>query len=291
MKNDLIVVKQLPVIEEQLREVQAGIQSRVNEALSLVCTEETYKEIKAVRAEFNKEFAELESRRKQVKASILKPYERFEAVYKACVGDIYLDADKKLKARIAEVENGLKQQKEDEVTSYYAEYRTSLGLDADLVPFSRAGIKITLSESKKSLKSRAKEFLDGIAGDLSLIATLENKDEVLVEYRKTLSVSSAVTTVADRHKAMEAERQRREAAAAAQAEREKAARSVQSLVEEEAPLEIPSVVPAPEAVPDEAADSPDEKIFEVHFAVKGTRRMLKALKEFMKNGGYEYADI
>lgn len=50
MENNLIVIKQLPVIEDQLQAVKKSIEERVELALSLVCTEETYKDIKIGRA-------------------------------------------------------------------------------------------------------------------------------------------------------------------------------------------------------------------------------------------------
>ena len=54
MEKNLIVVKQLPVIEDQLLAVKNSIEERVATALSLVCTEETYKDIKKVRSELPK---------------------------------------------------------------------------------------------------------------------------------------------------------------------------------------------------------------------------------------------
>lgn len=292
MANELIVVRQLPVIEDQLREVKATIQAHVDEALSLACTEETYKIVKSTRAALNKEYVALESRRKQVKMEILAPYERFEATYKECVGDLYVDADKKLKQRVAEIEGSLRQQKEDKVSSYYAEYLESLGLDPAIAPFTRSGIRATLSESEKALKARAKAFLDGVNSDLRLIATLENKDEILVEYRRTLDVSGAVTTVSDRHKAMERERLRREETEAVRAEKEAAAALVSEVVEEDGSdrIQIPTAAPDPEA-PKDAVSETSELIYEVRFSVKGTKQKLRSLKDFLENGGYEYADI
>ena len=49
MIKDLIEVKQLPVIEEQLRSVSTVIDERVKNATSLVCTEESVKTIKEIR--------------------------------------------------------------------------------------------------------------------------------------------------------------------------------------------------------------------------------------------------
>lgn len=49
MSNELIVVRQLPVIEDQLRTVHDTIQARVSAVLEMECTEETYKEVKKAR--------------------------------------------------------------------------------------------------------------------------------------------------------------------------------------------------------------------------------------------------
>ena len=42
MENNLIVVKQLPIIEDQLRQVKASVDERVAQVLALACTEATY---------------------------------------------------------------------------------------------------------------------------------------------------------------------------------------------------------------------------------------------------------
>ena len=81
MNEQLIVLKQLPVIEEHLQTLSAQVDQRVDAALSMVVDETTYKSVKATRAELNKEFQELEERRKAVKASIMEPYDKFNSVY------------------------------------------------------------------------------------------------------------------------------------------------------------------------------------------------------------------
>ena len=83
--NDLIRVTQLPVIEERLRSMKAHVDESVQEALSLVCTEETVTAVKKARADLNNQFADLEEQRKAVKKAVMEPWERFEAVYKECV--------------------------------------------------------------------------------------------------------------------------------------------------------------------------------------------------------------
>ena len=65
--KDLIIVKQLPQIEEHLKDLSTEIEEKVENAKSLVCTEESVKIVKQVRADLNKEFKELETQRKTVK--------------------------------------------------------------------------------------------------------------------------------------------------------------------------------------------------------------------------------
>ena len=62
--SELIQVKQLPIIQEQLRSMKAEIEAKVEEAKSLVCSPETLASVKATRANLNKQFAELEEQRK-----------------------------------------------------------------------------------------------------------------------------------------------------------------------------------------------------------------------------------
>ena len=268
MNSEIIVVKQLPVIVEQLQTIKADVTKRVNEAKSLVCTEETVKTVKAVRAELNKEFKGWEEKRKQVKTAIMSPYEQFEAVYKDCITDVFKKADADLKNEIDGVETALKTQKLDEVFDYFCEYRDSKGID--FVDFKSANINVTLSASMKSLKEQAKAFIDRVCDDLSLIDTQEHKEEILYEYKQSLNVANAITTVSNRYKAIEEAKARAaERAAKIEAEKEAAAK-VEAVVETLAP---PTV---------------EEPILTVKFAVKGTRAQLRALKEFLKNGGYDY---
>ena len=298
MENGLIIVKQLPVIEDQLAAVKESITERVNQALSLVCTEDTYKDIKKVRADLNKEYAELESRRKEVKTAVLAPYEKFEKVYKECAGDLYADADRKLKAKIAEVEDGLRQQKATALNEYFSEYRASLSIPEDFVTYDDAGIKVGLSDSLTGLKKKAKDFLDHISDDLKAIDSHDDRDEILTEYKRGFNLASALSTVAARHKAIEdAKRAREEAEARRKAQEEQQkelAAVIAAQTEQEAPVaapvavEVVEVVPEPEAVP---AAPEAEKTYVTSFKVTGTIDQLKALKKFLVEGGYTYEQL
>lgn len=208
MIKDLIEVKQLPIIEEQLRNVSTIIDERVKNATSLVCTEETVKTIKELRAELNKDYKEYEAQRKAVKEKVLKPYNDFENIYKECISDKFKNADLILKGRIEVVENELKAKKEQDVKEYFEEYKTANNID--FITYEQARINVTLSASMRSLKEQAKQFIDKIVDDLNLIETQEHKAEILVEYKQTLNISNAITTVANRFKAIEEEKRKQD---------------------------------------------------------------------------------
>lgn len=277
MSNEIIVVKQLPVIEQQLAQIKAKVTERVSAVTKLICTEETVKEIKKARTELNAEFKAWEDKRKEVKTAVMSPYEQFEAVYKDCISDSYKAADKDLKQKIDEVEQELKNKKSAEVQSYFEEYLASK--EIAFVTYEQAGINVTLSASLKSLKEQAKAFIDRIVSDLQLIETFTDlKAEILVEYKKSLNVSEAITGVKARAKAVQEEQARQEAEAekrAAEAQRVEAIKAA-----------IPEAPAAVEA-PTEQAAAPERK-FCIRFTVKGTKEQLIALKKFLNEGEYEY---
>lgn len=276
MENNIIQVKQLPIIVEQLHEVKAEVTAKVEQALSLVCTEDTVKDVKKVRSELNKELKDYEERRKAVKKAIMTPYEQFETVYKDCISDTYKKADAELKGKIDNVENELKEQKKAEVKGYFDEYLTATGID--FVTFENAHINVTLSASMKSLKEQAKAFIDKIVDDLNVINTQEHKDDILYEYKASLNVSAAITTVTNRYKAIEAAKAREEERKAREQAEAEAAAKVESVVESVVPPTVEPIAPPVE----------EEKTYTLKFTVRGTMSRLKALKEFLNNGGYDY---
>lgn len=258
MIRDLIEVKQIPIIEEQLKSVSAEIDKKVENATNLICNEETVKTIKEVRAELNKELKEFETKRKEVKEQVLKPYNDFENIYKQYISDKFRNADLILKGRIEVVENELKSKKEKEVIDYFEEYKSAN--EIDFINYEQAKINVTLSVSMKNLKEQAKEFIDKVLDDLKLIDTQEHKTEILVEYKQTLNVSNSITTVTNRFKAIEEEKAKQEK------------------------VEKTEIVKEPKK---EVLTKPEE-ILTLNFTVKATLTKLKELKQFLENGGYDY---
>lgn len=266
--KELIIVKQLPIIEERLKELSTEIDTKVANALSLVVSDETVKEVKKVRADLTKDFKDLEEQRKMVKEKVLAPYQAFEEIYKTYVSEKFKSADIELKNKIDEVETRQKELKEQEVGAYYNEYAISEDLEwlVNDKYYQLANINITLSASMKSLREQAKEFIDKVADDLKLIDTQENKEEILVEYKKDLNVSKSITEVSNRHKQLEVIKEEIKKQEEVKATEEKIIAKVEEVIK---PIE-------------------KEKEYCVSFKVYGTKEQLLKLKEFLNNGGYRY---
>ena len=281
MTENLIVIKQLPQIEEHLKDLSTEIDVKVNNAKKLVCTEETVKTVKQVRADLTKDFRNLEEQRKTVKEQILAPYMQFEEVYKTYVSNKYKEADIDLKQKIDSTENELKKQKEQEIKKYFEEYKTANNID--FVDFKQANINVTLTASKKNLKEQAKTFIDEIVDDLKLIETQEGKEEILVEYKRNLNVSKSIQEVANRHKQLEEEKKRQEELKNKQLE-EAQRQADMSIKKQEVATKnaLDNFVIEPPKVIEQ------EEILTLKFKVRGTRSKLRELKRFLEDGGYDY---
>lgn len=285
LNSELIVVKQLPIIEQQLKKASEEIDEKVKEATSLVCNEENIKTIKDVRANLNKELKEFEEKRKQVKSEVIKPYEDFEKIYKEYISDKYKNADAELKNKVDSVENELKANKKAEVERYFNEYIESKGID--FVTFENLNINVTLSSSLKSLKEAARNFIDKIVEDLNIIEMQEHKAEILVEYKQSLNVSQAIVNVNNRIKAIEEEKQKAEKEKELQKFIIDTAREGDkvALVNEEQ-NEATNLNENHNNI-DKPLEAPEVKITVV-FKVTDTKERIRQIKKFLEDGGYKY---
>lgn len=271
--DNLIVVRQLPIIEEQLAKLSVQIDERINQAASLVVSEDTVKVAKKIRAELNKEFTELEERRKEIKKAILGPYDNFENTYKKYVFNKYATADSTLKARINEVENTLKNEKHQELLVYVQELLIANNID--FITPERIASNVTLSASMKSLKDNARNYVTQITSEMDAIKGLADNAEIMAEYIKSLNMAQAVKIVEERKKAVEEQRKRQEERAAAEQ------MQITAVAKIEAALP-PPVILAP------AQTQEDDPIRTVQFTVTAPMSKLKELKNFLNEGGYEY---
>ena len=278
--DGLIRVVQLPIIEEHLRSLKQEIEQRTQIAASLVCTDETLSEVKSVRADLNKEFAELEEQRKAIKQAIMQPYEQFESIYKECVSDAFKKADCVLKIKITDVENGLKSRCKEELKSYFDELCTLENLD--FLKFEQLNLTIDMASARaktpKKLREQIETFIKGISADLSTISNMENSPEILMEYKQNLNLAQSIGIVNERKTRIEREKQLSEQHKQSQEAQEQAVAKVEAIAP---PIE--KTVQKPEPQPEL-----QEKIYSCKFTVYATKEQLLKLKNFLNMEGIEY---
>lgn len=133
-----------------------------------------------------------------------------------------------------------------------------------------------MSVTVKKLKEQAKEFIDHVAADISVIEVQEDNTEILVEYQKSVDLASAIQTVKTRKErlaqAKAAEQARK------QSEAEKAAHVAE--VEKASELSAPKV--------EKKEESKKIQLYVATFKVKGTLEQLKELKSFLNERGIKY---
>lgn len=277
--NELIRVVQLPVIEERLRAMKEQVDARVNEALSLACTDETLTAVKAARADLRKDFESLETERKAVKSAVLGPYEAFEKVYRECVSDTYKQADAELKKKIDAVEYGIKSACEATLKSYFEELAAAEHVE--WLTWDRLGLKIDLTSARQKshakLRDKVADFVCGVAQSVDTISHMDDAEEIMAEFRQCLSIGQAIGIVQERHQRIEVERRA--------AEERKAVLETQQAAVERVEAAAPPTVAAP---PVEAPAPVSGEILRCTFTVRATRAQLKKLKEFLNQEGIRY---
>lgn len=267
----LIQVKQLPIIEERLQELKSRWEQKAADAEAMVCTEDTIQAVKLFRAEMRKEFEEIEALRKQIKKTVMTPYDEFLDVYHECVTLSFEKADEACALKISYIEDEIKQRCEDGLREYFAELCAAHGID--WLKYEDAGIKVDMASAKqktpKKLREQSATFIANVSKDIETIAQMDDADELMAEYKRRLNLPEAFAAVQDRHRRIEAERRQMEQRAAQKAAEDEAVRHVEAL----AP---PTVL---------------EEQITVTFTVTDTKVRLIALREYMKANGYKYRNI
>lgn len=276
--NELIVLEQLPIIRATLENLSVEIKEKVDRANNLVVNDETVKEVKQVRANLTKEFNELEAQRKQVKSAIMSKYDEFEEIYRENVSNLYKQADADLKLKIDNVENQLKKDKQEELQLFAKEYFEVNQIE-DIVSFDDIGLNITLSASMKSLKEQIIKFCENITSDLKMIETIEEenlKNEVLLEYKRTLDYKNSYIIVVDRHKRLEELQKRKQELEKQKEEEQKMVEVIEEVIEEEKELSEPKEI------------IEEEDFITITFTITDTKENIIKVREFMKKEGIKY---
>lgn len=204
--------------------------------------------------------------RKDIIKEYKKPIDEFEATAKE-TESILTEVYEIMNNPVSEYRDRVKQDLIDKTKVYFEEYKTSKNID--FIIYENAQINITMNTSEKKAKEQAKAFVDKVEEDLALINTQEYSDEILVEYKNNLNVSRSIMIVSDRHRQLDELKNSQEENKKVQEVEQKVIEKVEKIVE--APKEIE-----------------DNTIYNTTFTVKGTKKQLRELVQFLKDGGYSY---
>lgn len=276
--NEIAIVEQLPIITEKIKLVGEQLDKRLKSLKldELVCTEETRKSIKSLRTELGKELKEFEEQRKTVKQKINEPYEVFNKAYEEKIKTKYQNADLILKNKIDQVETEIKNNAKILAVEYFEEYKKSkTTIDSSYISFDELNLQLGLDSLTdkgmlvKKVKDAIIEKLDALEKDIETINTMQNSDEILVEYLKHKNLSMAIKEVNDRHLVLEQVKQQQEA------------KKQIEIIEEKVIEQVNEVLQAPKV-------EVEEEIYTLTFKVRATKSKLSELKKFLIDGGYDY---
>lgn len=249
-EKEIITVTQLPVIEQALDNISSKIEHEIQEAKNTLPSDlsKTTVHLKKLRAKLKKEFEWIESQRKTVKSEILKPYLDFEVLYKSKISDKFKEADKYFKSKISEIESEIKSEKAAKLKDYFIDVATSK--DIKYISFEDLNLKINLSDSLKSYYSKINEITDNISNDLKVIndniSDEKTRYEIILDYKKTLNLAQSMLLMTEKQN------------------------QIKKIMEDKNQKEVL-----------EAPSLENEEKFEMSFTVTGTKKQLKALKDYL----------
>lgn len=266
--GSLIAIKQLPIVEERLHDLQLAWEQKAEDAQAMICTEDTIKAVKVFRADMRKEFEEVDALRKQIKEQLTAPATRLDDTFKRCVTNAYNKADAACKLKIETVESEIKERCEKELREYFSELCAVYHLE--WLKYEQAGITVDMASAKaktpKRLREQLSAFVAGVSDSVNRISTLDYAEEIIIEYMRTLDAACSICTVQERHRCIEEQK-------AAQKARKEAVER-----ETKATAKVEALAPPVE----------EEPLLKCVFTVYATKTQLHKLKEFLIMDGIKY---
>lgn len=174
---------------------------------SIVVTDDNVKDVKKVLANVNKSVKMLNDRRIAIKKEILEPYEVFAEQVKE-IESVVLNADKQVRNKVRELEEKEREEKDEELLSIwnkripayqyakvmnYEDWRTPQHLNKTL----------TMKKAEEDMV----QWLEKTEKELSILYTMENKEDLVQAYKEVLDMATAIEVVKDREEMKKAQRE------------------------------------------------------------------------------------
>ena len=309
---ELIIYNQQEVpeiIKFNYDELKHELVNKLSHYNSITYTEAEIKTAKTDRATLNKFKDAIETRRKEIKAQCLKPYEDFEAKVK----DIVKMIDKPILAidsQVKKFEEKVKQKKKAEIETFYAEIVGDL---EELLPLAKFWNEKWLNASVaiKAVKEEITSTIAKVRNDFEVITGLQSEFELQVKdnYLRTLNLSAAL----QEKTRLEEQKTKQEAYAKAQAEKKAEAERLRAEAEERARAEALKQEPAKLVVETESDGhtltkegyenpekmfakqepevTPEQKVMQIDFRIWATSEQLGSLKAFLLEKGIRYGKV
>lgn len=294
MKNEIAVVEQLPKIIDKMEEIGTDLEKRLEELKldELVCTEETRKGITDLRTSLKKEQAEFENQRKNIKNEIMAPYEEFNKIYDANIKSKYTNAIAVLTEKIAVVENTIRENTRTKMIEFFEEKRNASNIKPEWLSFDELNTKIGINqltpkgELVKKVKDEINDAVETIKTCIDTINSMQNKEEILVEYLKHKNLQMAIKEVNDRHEILNQVQRDYEAVEEIQVQEEQAIEKVEEVLS--APIEVSN---GQMTIDDFEEEEKTGELVEAKFRTVSTEDDLMFLVHVMKERGIYYESI
>lgn len=263
-------------IEDNIKKVKEYAIKVKEYYTGMVFTAETKEDAEKEKADINKFKKQVEDFRKQIVAKYNEPIKLFEDTAKQ-TEKLLKETYDLINVQVKAFDDEQLEKVKEKVESYFNEYAQSKNVD--FVNFSQMNISITkglltsTGNLTKKIQEQINEFVDRCSKDVELINTLEHKEEILIEYKKTLKSAESIALVMDRYKQLEEMKQEKES-------------TKEQVINDEEMLKKIDSLSAPKV--EKKTNENQEEILELKFKVRHTRAKLIALKEFLDNGGYDY---
>jgi len=271
----------IQAIDFNHEELKKELATRLEKYNNLVYSESSIKEAKTDRASLNKLKEAIETRRKEIKAQCLKPYQDFEAKIKEIVAMI----DKPIAAidtQVKSYEQIKKDEKLEGIKTFYADKVMDL---ADLVSFEKIFNPKWLNATYKEadIQKEISDLFVKVESDIQVIRELQSEYEkqMVYAYLKNFDLTVAL---------QEKKSQEEQAAKLAEYKRQQEEKRRQQAPTPPPPAPEPLQQSKPEPEP---INKPErtEKLYTLDFRVQGTATQIQALKQFLNDNGIKYGKV